>query len=104
MTDQKFLYTLFLQRRPTQIEFFINDYNNATQSASNLDTKVQSDASAISSNYANLAALSLRQVLASTDITIKKSSDNEWDLTDVKIFMKNIGNVGGGGCAFKQFI
>ena len=65
---------------------------------------MQSDALTISPNQANLAALSLRQVLASVDITITRGSDNNWNTTDVKLFMKNIGSVGGGGCVFTIFL
>ena len=54
-----------------------------------LDSKVQNDGLAISSNYADLVALALRQALGTMDITITKGSDNKWNTTDLKIFMKN---------------
>ena len=75
----------------------MNDYANAVETTAELDTKLQIAASNISSNYADLVSLSLRQVMGTMDITIKKDSDNNWNTSDIKIFMKNIGGVGGGG-------
>lgn len=82
-----------------KIEFFVNDYGNALNTANAVDAKIQSDGSVISSNYAELVALSLRQALGSMDITITRGSNKNWNTTNLKIFMKNTGSVGGGGYA-----
>jgi hypothetical protein len=55
-----------------QISDFLNDYTNALSRANTLDAQVQSDAGKISTNYAGLAALSLRQALGATEITVSK--------------------------------
>jgi hypothetical protein len=55
-----------------------------------LDAKVQSDASKISSNYAALVALSIRQSLATVEITVSKTSTGAWNTSDVLTFMKGM--------------
>ena len=49
------------------------------------------DASAISNNYADLVALGARQAMAGVDITVSKGTDNAWNISDVKVFMKDTG-------------
>ena len=50
------------------------------------------DAMAISTNYADLVSLAARQTIGGTEITISKGSDGRWNNTDVKMFMRNMGN------------
>jgi len=87
---------MLLAGRP-QIHFFLNDYQNALKTANTLNSKVQNDGLATSSNYADLVALAIKQALGTMDTTITKGSDNKWDTTDLKMFMKNTASVGGGG-------
>ena len=47
--------------------------------------------------YSDLIKLSMRQVLGGVDITVKSGPNNEWNTSDVKAFMKNIGGIGVGG-------
>ncbi|KAL0578374.1 hypothetical protein V5O48_003626 [Marasmius crinis-equi] len=73
------------------VNFFTQDYENATKRADELDQKIMKDASAISNNYADLVALSARQAMAGIDITIAKGTDDQWNMSDVKAFMKDTG-------------
>ena len=81
-----------------QIEFFIDNYSNALQTSNEFDEKVNDDAISVSGSemYSDLIKLSMRQVLGGVDITVKSSPNNEWNTSDVKAFMKNMGNVGSG--------
>ncbi|KAG9006475.1 hypothetical protein FRB93_008603 [Tulasnella sp. JGI-2019a] len=73
---------------------FLLDYPNAFSRASAFDKKVQSDASAISSDYADVVALSIRQTFGATEITISKDGTGSWNTTDVMMFMKEISSDG----------
>ena len=51
-------------------------------------------AAAISSKYADLVSLATRQVFGSIEISVANGSDGKWNTSDVKIFMKDVGNTG----------
>jgi hypothetical protein len=51
---------------------FMNDFSAALSRANTLDQRIEADASKISSNYAAIVALSIRQAMAATEITISK--------------------------------
>lgn len=70
---------------------FLGDFSNATSRAITLDNRITNDASAISSQYANLVSLAAKQVIGSTEITISKNGDGTWNTSDVMIFMKDVG-------------
>ncbi|KAG9022692.1 hypothetical protein FS842_005957, partial [Serendipita sp. 407] len=70
------------------ISSFLGDYSSALSRANTLDAKVSADATEVSSNYASIAALSIRQAFATIEITISKNSDGSWDSEDVLVFMK----------------
>lgn len=57
-------------------------------SANTFDSKISSDASAISTDYASIVALSVRQVLGAIEITLSKNSDGSFNTDDVMVFMK----------------
>ena len=57
-----------------------------------MDNTILHDANSITPQYANLASLAARQTIGSTEITVANSSDGQWNTSDVKIFMKNIGS------------
>lgn len=78
-----------------QIDSFLDDLGNALTRANTFDSKVQSDASAISSDYASLVALSVRQAFGATEITASRNSDGSINTSDVLMFMK--------GSEFPQF-
>ncbi|KAL0573009.1 hypothetical protein V5O48_008955 [Marasmius crinis-equi] len=76
------------------IESFVKDYDSALSSAKTLDSKVQSDANKISSDYAGIVALSVRQFFGSIEFTLSKKSDGSVNDTDVLVFMKEISSNG----------
>ena len=70
------------------ISSFLGDYDGALSRAQALDSKIQGDANAISSDYASIVALSVRQALGATEITISKDSSGGFNTDDVLVFMK----------------
>lgn len=69
---------------------FLQDYDNALDRAYAFDAQVDSDASAISSDYAGLVSLSIRQLLGAIEITLSKNSDGSFNTSDVIVFLKGI--------------
>lgn len=67
---------------------FLDDFGNALNRANSFDAKVQSDASAISTDYASLVALSVRQAFGATEITASRNSDGSINTSDILMFMK----------------
>ncbi|THV08425.1 DUF1793-domain-containing protein [Dendrothele bispora CBS 962.96] len=76
------------------ITSFLNDYKDALSRANEIDTKVETDASAVSEDYAGIVALSVRQMLGSIEITLSKKSDGSFNTDDVLVFMKEISSSG----------
>lgn len=72
----------------------MDDFQRAQQAASTFDSELLNAGTAISSKYADLLALSARQVLGTIDITIARGGDGNWNFTDVLVFMKNMGAAG----------
>ena len=72
----------------------MGDFDRAQQAAESFDSKLLSAGSAISSDYADLLALTTRQVLGSLDITLALGSDGNWNFSDAMVFMKNMGAAG----------
>lgn len=71
---------------------FLQDYQNASERASALDNAVLHNATAVSSQYADLVSLSALQAFGSIEISVSNGTDGRWDMSDVKIFMKDMGN------------
>ena len=76
---------------------FLADFSRALDTAITFDNQLQANASEISSEYASLAALAVRQVMGSLDITVGQDSQGDWNTSDVKVYMKNFDPVGGSG-------
>ncbi|EIN10412.1 DUF1793-domain-containing protein [Punctularia strigosozonata HHB-11173 SS5] len=76
------------------ISSFLGDYSAALSRAQTLDAKIQSDGSAISADYASIVALSTRQALGATEITLSKNTDGSFNTNDVLMFMKEISSDG----------
>ncbi|KAG6873728.1 hypothetical protein C0995_011547 [Termitomyces sp. Mi166 len=72
------------------ISYFLKDYSGALSRAQMLDSRVNSDASKISADYADLVTLSIRQAIGAMEITISKNSDGTWNTSDIIIFLKEI--------------
>ncbi|KAF4567440.1 hypothetical protein EYR40_006444 [Pleurotus pulmonarius] len=75
-------------------KFVLDDFPRALSAAIDFDAKLRAEGNAISSKYADLLALTARQVMGAMDITLPPAKDGAWDIKDVKIFMKNLGSVG----------
>ncbi|KAG8872279.1 hypothetical protein FRB98_009705 [Tulasnella sp. 332] len=73
---------------------FILDYPNALIRAIAFDKQVQNDSEAISSDYADIVALSIRQAFGATELTISKDGSGGWNTSDVMMFMKEISSSG----------
>ncbi|KAI0068780.1 DUF1793-domain-containing protein [Artomyces pyxidatus] len=76
------------------ISSFLTDYTAALARAQAFDSKVQSDASKISTEYAAIVALSIRQTFGAIEITISSGSNKQWNTSDVMVFMKEISSDG----------
>ncbi|KAJ3517821.1 hypothetical protein NLJ89_g243 [Agrocybe chaxingu] len=74
------------------IDDFLLDFPSALSRAIELDNKVLADAAQVSSKYATVTALCLRQTFGAMDITVSKTTSGDWNESDVKIFMKDLGN------------
>ncbi|KAG6869299.1 hypothetical protein C0993_000052 [Termitomyces sp. T159_Od127] len=71
-----------------KISFFLRDYHNALFKATLLDAQVEHDGKKISADYAAIVALSLRQAVGATEITISRRKDGSWNSSDVLVFLK----------------
>lgn len=65
------------------ISAFHADFKSAMERANKLDQKIREDAEKISSDYADIVELSIRQAFAATELTIAEN-----DPADVLMFMK----------------
>ncbi|KAJ7585435.1 hypothetical protein C8J56DRAFT_1165854 [Mycena floridula] len=72
------------------IDSFLEDYPNALQRAVALDQQIMGEAQQVSSDYVDLVSLATRQALA-VDWTISKTATGEWNMSDVKAFMRDTG-------------
>ena len=45
----------------------------------------------ISEIYADMVAISARQVIGSTELTVSMGADNQWNMSDIMMFMKDVG-------------
>ncbi|KAF7378321.1 hypothetical protein MSAN_00258100 [Mycena sanguinolenta] len=74
------------------IDAFMIDFPEARTRALALDQKILQDARAISQNYADLVSLGARQAMAGIEITLSTFQNGSFDFSDVKAFMKDVGN------------
>ncbi|KAI0737544.1 DUF1793-domain-containing protein [Daedaleopsis nitida] len=72
------------------IKTFLEDYSNAQSRATALDAQIHADASEVSADYAAIAALSVRQAFAATEITVGKNFDGSYDTSNVLTFMREM--------------
>ncbi|KAH7101372.1 DUF1793-domain-containing protein [Auriculariales sp. MPI-PUGE-AT-0066] len=76
------------------ISFYLSDWQNAVGVAHTLDSRVQTEAGAISKDYQTLVLLSLRQAFAAMEPTVGYNSDGSINKDDVLVFMKEISSNG----------
>ena len=67
------------------------DFDNARTRAIAFDAQLLGSASAVSSVYANLVSVSARLAIGGTELTIGNGTDGTWNMSDVKMFMKDVG-------------
>ncbi|EJF56480.1 hypothetical protein DICSQDRAFT_93645 [Dichomitus squalens LYAD-421 SS1] len=72
------------------IAAFLKDYNNAVARADAFDAQINNDARNISSDYASLVALSIRQTFGAIEITVGKKMDGTLDTSNILTFTKQI--------------
>ena len=71
----------------------LDHFDDALAASIELDNKLLTAANSISTEYAGLISLVTRQAMSAIEYTINiKENDN--DVSDIKAFMKNTGNVG----------
>lgn len=73
----------------TQIDDFMAGFSEAQQRAIALDNAILGNASSISTQYADLVSLAVRQTLGSLDFTVSTGTDGNPNVSDVRIFMKD---------------
>ena len=95
---------LLLLTRNGQVSFFLNDFENAMKASNQLDKQVAGDAAGISPNLTDLLSLVARQAMSALEITVSRKTDGNFDSSDIMAFMKDMGNVGGGGCVDSVYI
>ncbi|PAV15279.1 hypothetical protein PNOK_0904000 [Pyrrhoderma noxium] len=71
----------------------LDHFDDALTASIELDNKLISTANSISTEYAGLISLVTRSAMSAIEYTILKNNQN---ISDVKAFMKNMGNVGSG--------
>ncbi|KAJ3902272.1 putative glutaminase A, partial [Lentinula edodes] len=76
----------------TAMANFMNDATNALERSKTLDSKIVSDANAISSNYVDLVSLASRQLMAGLEVTVGTDSSGKLNASDILFFMKDTGN------------
>jgi hypothetical protein len=77
-----------------QIVDFLNDFNNASYRAQQLDNKILHDANSISDDLGVLVSLAVAQVYGSMQLTIGTDTQGNLNNSDIMMFMKNIGSIG----------
>ena len=68
----------------------LQDYDHAVQRANAFDASLIKNASTVSSHYADLISLTARQAMAGVELTVG-GTESDWNTSDVKMFMKDIG-------------
>ena len=71
----------------------LDHFDDALAASIELDNKLLTAANSISAEYAGLISLVTRSAMSAIEYTILKNNQNT---SDVKAFMKNMGNVGSG--------
>ncbi|KAH9899948.1 DUF1793-domain-containing protein [Cubamyces lactineus] len=77
-----------------QVTTFLNDYENALARAKAFDAQVNQDAAKVSTDYAAIVALSIRQTFGATEITVSKTGSGGYNTSDIMVFMKELSTGG----------
>ncbi|KAK7685178.1 hypothetical protein QCA50_011541 [Cerrena zonata] len=76
------------------MDSFLSDFPNAKSRADDMDSLILNAAGNISEPYKDLVSLAARQTMASTELTIANGENGGWNMSDIKMFMKDIGDSG----------
>ena len=76
-----------------KIKDALDHFDDALTASIELDNKLLTAANSISAEYAGLISLVTRSAMSAIEYTILKNNQN---ISDVKAFMKNMGDVGSG--------
>ncbi|KAJ8475297.1 hypothetical protein ONZ51_g6647 [Trametes cubensis] len=76
------------------ITTFLSDYDNALARARAFDAQVNQDAAKVSTDYAAVVALSIRQVFGAIELTVSKTSSGDFNTSDIMVFMKELSTGG----------
>lgn len=85
------LYSTNVDSRGRQIDAVLGDFSGALSRATEIDTKVLNQALTVSDKYGDLVSLAVRQTIGGTELTISKGTDGGWNISDIKVFMKDVG-------------
>ena len=78
-----------------KIEDALDHFDDALAASIELDNRLLTAANSISTEYAGLISLITRSAMSAIEYTIN-IDDNGNNISDIKAFMKNMGNVGSG--------
>jgi hypothetical protein len=76
------------------VAFYLQDWKKAVGVANALDTRVTTEAGAISKDYEGLVTLSIRQAFAALEPTVGRFANGTVNKDDVLVFMKEISSNG----------
>lgn len=74
------------------MDTFLSDYTDAQTRADDIDKLIFSSIGDRSDNYRNLVSIAARQTMATTELTVGTGTDGQWNMSDIKMFMKDIGD------------
>jgi hypothetical protein len=69
----------------------LNDFSNASQRAQQLDQKILQDAASVSGLLGDLVSLAVPQVFGGSQITVGTDNSGKLDISDVMMFIKDVG-------------
>ncbi|EJC98584.1 DUF1793-domain-containing protein [Fomitiporia mediterranea MF3/22] len=75
----------------------LNHFDDAVTAATNLDNQILSAAGQVSTSYADILSLSTRQVMGGLEYTLLKDDSGNFNASDVKAFIDDMGGIGSGG-------
>ena len=75
----------------------LDDFDTARSTADAFDQMIDGVSLSNVTGYTDLLSLGTRQIFGTLEITISKSSDGEWNRSDVMIFSKDLGDVSSAG-------
>ncbi|EJC98586.1 DUF1793-domain-containing protein [Fomitiporia mediterranea MF3/22] len=75
----------------------LSRFDDAVTAATALDKQILGAAGQVSTNYADILSLSTRQVMGGLEYTLLKDDSGNFNMSDVKAFLNDMGGIGTGG-------